>query len=344
MPETSESDLLQTRREDLKQPAVLDDGGCFEPFIPNRTVSSAAKGSHPEPRSIKRVVDKVFRDLGYFETPPDTTPKASLKAAAADADKGDAETGPSSTAPGAQAEEPLPPPRVATSAELFTWIKQSLLAQTPLSEGAADLVSYWVISTWFQEGLNLFPCLVFTGAAHDAHRVLHALSNFCRQPALLAGFGRCHLKALRWCRTHLISEPNLDKRTADLSSNLTDRKFLVVTGSSVACHAKSAAIYAGEDPATHKIQTHPPPHRCFEHRTTYLSPVAANDDRAHPRALGPVSEWEYSPRAELDVGSLRLILRDGNDCARTRTLHRRRTRALAEADGPPKSQGKAELI
>jgi hypothetical protein len=52
----------------------------------------------------------------------------------------------------------------------------------------------------------------------------------------------------------LISEPNLDKRTASLLSDLTVRNFLVVDGGSLACYSRSTAINAGENPGTHKVQ------------------------------------------------------------------------------------------
>jgi hypothetical protein len=34
MPDVPENNLLLTAGGDAKQPAELDDGGCFEPFIP----------------------------------------------------------------------------------------------------------------------------------------------------------------------------------------------------------------------------------------------------------------------------------------------------------------------
>jgi hypothetical protein len=52
----------------------------------------------------------------------------------------------------------------------------------------------------------------------------------------------------------LVSDPHLDKRTADLLSSLTDSEFRVVEGGSMGCHSKSTAIYAGQDPDTYKIQ------------------------------------------------------------------------------------------
>lgn len=155
----------------------------------------------------------------------------------------------------ASAEAPLQVPREATAIESLTWIKRCVLAQTHLPEDVAELASLWVISTWFQDALTILPCLIITGPAHDGGGLLHVLGDLCRRPALLAGFQRSHLGVLRWgCETNLVSEPNLDKRTAALLGNLTDRSFLVVEGGSLAPCSRSTAIYAGENPTTHKIQ------------------------------------------------------------------------------------------
>jgi hypothetical protein len=150
---------------------------------------------------------------------------------------------------------PLPAPRRATALEIFTWFKRSLLARTSLLEDDVELVAFWIVSTWFQDVLTILPCLVLTGSAHYAGIVLSVLDDFCQRPKLLAGFRRSHLGVLNWgCQTNLVSEPNLDKRTADLLSNLTDRSFSVVECGHLMRYSKSTAIYAGENPATHKIQ------------------------------------------------------------------------------------------
>jgi hypothetical protein len=255
MPDVPENNLLLTAEGCVTQPAELDDGGCFEPFIPQVSISPVLKpAAKPKPPSLMPVIDEILRNNGCVPTPTDTPAEAKFPAPTGAEGTGDTEiVKPSETLP-ASVEAPLPPPRFATAIELFTWIKQTLLVQAHLPEDAAELVAIWTLSTWFQEALAVFPCLVITGPAHDAGCVLHVLENFCQHAALLAGFGRSHLDVLRCCRTNLISEPNLDKRTANLLSSLTDRKFLVVAGSSLACYSKSTAIYAGENPETHKIQ------------------------------------------------------------------------------------------
>jgi hypothetical protein len=129
------------------------------------------------------------------------------------------------------------------------------LAQTHLPGDAAEFVALWVISNWFQDALTILPCLVITGPAPDGRAVLHVLRDLCLKPVLLAGFRRSDLRALYYgCKTSLVSEPSLDKRSAELLSNLTDRNFRVAVGDSLMSYARSTAIYAGENPATHQIE------------------------------------------------------------------------------------------
>ena len=150
--------------------------------------------------------------------------------------------------------------REPTTTELVTRIRQTLLAQTQLPGESVDLVTFWVISTWFQQSLTVLPCLVITGPAHDATRVLHVLQDICPIAALLSGFRRIHLGAPR-ARTNLILEPNLDKRTAALLGDLTYPKvFFVTAKDDWGRYARSTAIWAGESPEIHKIQNSIPIH------------------------------------------------------------------------------------
>ena len=240
----------------LKQPAKLDEVGWFEPFVPADPVPPVPKPApKPEPLSLMPVLDRVLRDNGLLPAPTETTPEAEFPAPAAAEGTGDTELAQTSEILPAPAEALLPPPRVAMAGELVTWIKRCLLAQTHLPEDAAELVAFWVISTWFQDTLTVLPCLVITGAAHNASCVLHVLNNFCREAKLLSGFRRNHLGVLHLgCKTNLISEPNLDRRTAGLLGDLTDKNFKVVERYSLISYAKSTAIYAGANPETHKIQ------------------------------------------------------------------------------------------
>jgi len=239
----------------VTQPDETDDGGCFEPFIPQSPSPPTPKlAPKPEPKSFMHLIDAAILGEDYLPTLTDTTTETESPAPAADGCTSDAEMAKPSEILTAPVPAPIPPPRVATAAELFSWIKQVLLAQTLLSEDAAELVAFWTISTWFQTESVILPCLLITGPAYAAGRVLHVLKSFCQKAALLAGFRRSDLEVLRCYWTLLLSEPNLDKGTANLLSSLTDREFLAVRGPYIACYSKSTAVYAGENPRTHQIE------------------------------------------------------------------------------------------
>jgi hypothetical protein len=251
MPNFHENDLLLDSGGDLIQPAEVDDSECFEPFVPQRSVSPAHNPAQlPRPPALPRLVDEFIRDMGYLRTPADAPPETGFPAPASDI----AEVAQPSETLSAPVKAPLSPPREATAVELFTWIKRTLLALTHLPEDAAEVVAFWVISTWFPDALTVFPCLVISGCAHDAGVLLHVLRDFCARAALLAGFRRRDLGVLRRYQTRLVWEPNLHERTANLLSNLTDPSFLVAEGGSLACYSGSTAIYVGENPRTHNIQ------------------------------------------------------------------------------------------
>ncbi len=240
----------------MTEPAEGDDGGCFEPYIPPVSLPPTSKPvPKPEPKSLMHIIDKAIFGEDYFPTAGDTTWETEIPAPAAAEDGDDAEMAKPSEILTAPVEAPLPPPRMATAAELHSWIKRVLLARRHLAENAADLVAFWALSTLFQDALTILPCLVITGPAHDAGDVLHVLRNVCREAKLLSGFRRSHLAALLCgCKTILVSEPTLDRRTADLLGNLTDRDFMIVERGSLFSCAQSTAVYAGETPETHKIQ------------------------------------------------------------------------------------------
>lgn len=253
-----ESILPQTAEGSVKQPAELDEIGWFDPpFIPPAPVRPAPKPApKPKPRSFMRVIGGAVFGEDYVPTPSDTAAaETEIPAPAAVEDTDDAETAEPSETLSAPVEAPLPQPRIATAADLITWIKRVLLARTILPEDAATLVAFWVISTHFQDASSVLPCLLVTGPARDAMVVLHVLSEFCREAKLLSGFRRADLSALQCvCKTNLVSEPNLDKRTAALLGDLTDRNFMVVDRGWLTCYSKSTAIYAGENPETPRIE------------------------------------------------------------------------------------------
>jgi len=198
-------------------------------------------------------LDEYFRKRGILPTPSNATPETGFPPPATGGE-GNAEAVQPRETFVAPVETPLPPPRKPTAVELIGWIKQTILAQMHLPDDAAEIVAFWVISTWFQDALSVLPCLVITGAAHEAWALLHVLRDLCARAVLLADFRRSHLSVLHGFQTRLIWEPDLDRRTADLLSNLTDRLFLVVGGGSLGCYSASTAIYAGENPGKHNIQ------------------------------------------------------------------------------------------
>jgi len=245
MTEVHDDHLPLSAGGSAKHPPEQGDCECFEPLL-QEAVRHGQLAPKPRQSSLPRLVDETYRKLGILLPTSTGAPNETGLPAPEAVATSDAEM--------AMPSEPPPPPRVATAPELVHWMKRVLLAQTHLSNDAAELVAFWVISTWHQEALAVRPCLVITGPAHHAIRVLHVLEKFCPKAALLADFRRGDLGQLSCCRTILISEPNLNKRTANLLSGLTDSSFFAVAGPSLAPRSKSTAIYAGENPETHPIQ------------------------------------------------------------------------------------------
>ena len=138
--------------------------------------------------------------------------------------------------------------------ELHTQIKQMIRRRTLLPDNVSALVAFWAISTWFQEAFTVFPCLAVSGRAHEGTVVLRVLHDLCCAPILLAGFKRADLKDLNRHRTLLVSEQNLDARTAALFGNLTNRGFALVEQGSYLYCASSKAVYIGENRALQRIQ------------------------------------------------------------------------------------------
>jgi hypothetical protein len=199
---------------------------------------------------------------------------------------------------------PAPTKPDQQTSELYTDIKQMIARSTFLGEGDSALVAFWAMSTWFREALQVFPILLVSGPAFEANRVLNVLNDLCYAPALLAGFRRGDLNDLHGC-TFLISEPHLDKRTATLLGNLTNRNFLLVEEGSLLGFAGSRAVYIGENSAIGKI-----PHSIHVHATPALAQnaVVHRSLRAEiegfrkrilayqTKHLGKVRSLEFNPR------------------------------------------------
>jgi hypothetical protein len=119
MPDVPENNPLLTAGRDVKQPAEFDEEGCFEPFIPQVVVPPAPKPApKPKQSSMALIMDKYLRDMGL--TPTGGTPETGLPVSAAAGGKRDAESAQPSEILAASVDAPLPPPRLATAAELFT--------------------------------------------------------------------------------------------------------------------------------------------------------------------------------------------------------------------------------
>jgi len=308
MPDVLEDALPQTAAGDVRPSTELDVGECFAPFIPKVLVSPAPSLKRKWP-TYKEGVDETFRRL-CLDSPAPTDPAAETgtSTSAETGSTGDTDAPLVNSAeilPTPEEAPLLPAPRTATALEIFTWIKWCLMVQTHLPVDAAEMIAFWVISTWFQDDLSIRPCLIITGPAHDAEAVLSILRNFCPRAALLAGLKRGDLSVLRWaCQTNLVWEPNLDKRTAALVSSLTVRNCMVVGGGTLNSCSKSTAIYAGEVPATHKIQhsisvhittTNGVSSAAPQHLRETMERLPVHLDQYHKKNLDHVHHWAFAP-------------------------------------------------
>ena len=170
---------------------------------------------------------------------------------------------------------PVPTMREAygTTGNLFARIKQTIGEQTHLSDKDSALLTFWALSTWFQDVLPLAPGLAVSGWAHEGEVVLRTLRAFCYHPILIAGMTSATLNDIDWDRkpTLLISEPALSKRMAALLGTSTCRGYLArrkVDGF-LNCALdlySSKAIYLGEDPPLESMLQH------YLHINASLSP------------------------------------------------------------------------
>jgi hypothetical protein len=185
------------------------------------------------------------------------------------------------------------------ASELYTDIKRMIARTTFLAESDSALVAFWAMSTWLREVLQVFPILLVSGPIFEANSVLNVLNGLCFEPRLLAAFRRGDLKDLRG-GTFLISEPHLDKRTAALLGNLTNRNYLLVEEGSLIGFAASRAVCIGEDSAIGKI-----PHSIHVHAIPAL-------------AQNPVALWSLRP--EFDGLRKRILAYQTKHLGKVRSL------------------------
>jgi hypothetical protein len=228
--------------EDMQLTAFLSQGDHDGPVLTtNFSMPSATEFSDAlEARAAPGLADRTV--VGFQANSDGSDPAENLFGATTEANEVRTPGIPSPTRPDRE------------TSELYTEIKRIIAHRTRLPDRVSALVAFWGISTWFQDVFTVLPCLLITGPAHEAMVILRVLHELCCAPILLAGFKRADLKDLGRYRTLLISEQNLDARTAAVLGNLTNRGFAVVEQGSYLYCANSKAVYIGEDPAVKRIQ------------------------------------------------------------------------------------------
>lgn len=310
MPKSPEDNDQMTAAGCVNQLIEVDDDGWFEPVFPPEVIQPPVHRPVSKPRkpSFSSYVDEIIgvtrppKGTASESAPPPPAPTPAAPGGETPRGNdslsgGDAETAQGNESPGAVVDVHPEPPRVATATELFTWIKKILLGKTHLDDDAAGLVAFWVISTWYDEALRVFPCLVITGPAHVAMQLLFALKEVCCTPALVAGFGSSAVRAIFRHATFLFFEPNLSKRSDNLLSSLTDPKVRFLLHSDLCGAARSTAIYAGENPNTHEIQNSIHIHLIRGSR----KPSATSDDRVREMIRHLPNHLEQYREMNLDL-------------------------------------------
>ena len=142
-----------------------------------------------------------------------------------------------------------------TTSELFTQVRKAILEQTSLSNQVSALLTYWCLSTWFTNSLEIAPCLVITGSSFEGDVVLRTLKTFCRFAFLMAGVTSADLKKINWIArpTLLLFDPNLTKQMAALLACSTSPGYMVNTTKGYLDYFGPKAIYLGENLPTHPI-------------------------------------------------------------------------------------------
>jgi hypothetical protein len=136
--------------------------------------------------------------------------------------------------------------------ELYNEIKRMIARHTALPDDVSALATFWAISTWFKDILEVHPILVIAGLVHEASTLLILLQKLCYQPLLLAGFKRTDLTDFPG-RTLLFAAPNFDNRSAALLGSLANPNFLLSVMGSVSKAAGPKAVYVGENSAIERI-------------------------------------------------------------------------------------------
>ena len=142
-----------------------------------------------------------------------------------------------------------------TTDELFDRLQKAIAAQARLPERASRLLAYWVISTWFPDGLSLAPGLAILGPSYEGDLVLRTLRNFCRNPLLLTGITAADLRKINWRipPTLLCFEPNLTKQMAAILGSAAARGYMAGGAGTYLDFYCSRAFYIGDEVSVDRV-------------------------------------------------------------------------------------------
>jgi hypothetical protein len=135
------------------------------------------------------------------------------------------------------APESKPESEALSSMQLFKLICDSIRTWTDAPEDLCETLSFWVLSTWFQDVFPVIPSLVIAGLPHHGMQILRVLDSLCGSPVLMPGFSAKAIEAHGRSFTLLISEPNLNCRMAADLGSMTCAGFQ---------SSHSIAVYVGE--------------------------------------------------------------------------------------------------
>lgn len=246
MNEALEVDQEVTTAGDANAPAPLEGVNRVDPSTPPVVSTSAIKEIYAD-----STFGRLLREAGLFCPETDIPESTHLDRVqhkhVRNVDKPLAKPSAMRTTASA-APPPVPPKHDVAVGELFVAIKRIIARGTHLSDHVSALLTFWVISTWLQNALAMYPCLVLTGPAHEAMLVLQTLEVLCYCPFRVGAFKSVNLKDIPWAAnpTLLIYEPNLDKRMAALLGSSTSRGFLQFMGGYRFDLWGPKAIYVGD--------------------------------------------------------------------------------------------------
>jgi hypothetical protein len=174
-----------------------------------------------------------------------------------------------------------------TTEELFRRLQNAIVAQTFQSEHASALLTYWVISTWYTDGLSLAPALALVGPPYESDLVLRALRNFSRNPLMMAGINFTNLKNVNWYfpPTLLSYSPHITKQMASLVGCSTRRNYMFGGAFNYQDFFCAKGLYLGEEVSADRM------------------PRCSVEINVHPTATSSATQ-KASRLAELEVQRL----------------------------------------